>query len=99
MDDVGAIRLGKGSPDSRIGEHPMLAVYSTPRGPEQPMAIPAIVQSQTLQQAPPVQQAAQQFQAVDHQATQQVQQMQQMQAQINAQAPQGPMLGSPGMGR
>jgi hypothetical protein len=98
MDDVGAIRLGKGSPDGRIGEYPKLAVYDTPRGPEQ-HAFPAIVQSQTLQHAPPVQQTTQQFQAVDQQATMQTQQMQQAQAQANAQAPQGPMLGGPGMGR
>jgi hypothetical protein len=99
MDDVGAIRLWKGSPDGRIGEHPMPSVYDTAQGPQQSLSSPSVnvglVKSQALQDAPPVPQAAQQFQAVDQQATQQVQQMQ---AQVNAQRAQGQAMGGPGMG-
>jgi hypothetical protein len=102
MDDVGAIRLWKGSPDGRIGEHPMLSVYDTAQGPQQSLSSPGVnvglVKSQALQDAPPVAQAAQQFQAVDQHATQQSQQMQQMQAQVNAHATQGQAMGGPGMG-
>ncbi len=95
MDEVGAIRLHKDSLDGRTGEYPRLAVYETARGIQDALIVAAVA-SQTLQQAPPVQRAAQQFQQVDQQATQQMQQNQQLQAQINAQGPQGPTLGGPG---
>lgn len=103
MDDVGAIRLWKGSPDGRIGEHPRLSVYDTAHGPQQSLANPGVnvgfVESETLQHAPPMQQAAQQLQAVDQQVTQQIQQTQQWQAQVNAQAAHGPAMGGLGIGR
>lgn len=92
LNDVGAIRLMPNHHEGRLGEHPGLAVFNRPEGPRQdPVAVP-VVQSQALQQAPPVAQAAAQFQAVDQQVTQQVQMNQQLQAQINAQGQQGPMM-------
>ena len=90
MDDVLTIRLLKDSPNGRIGEHPKLAVYETPEGPRETFRRVAIIESPSLQHAPPVAQSAEQFQKVDQKVTEQIQTEQQRQAEINAQGPQGP---------
>ena len=98
LDDVGAIRLHKPSPDSPgIGEHPKLAVYATPESPNQKF-VPhmAVIESQTLQHALPVAQSAKQFTEVDKDMTQMIQTNRDLQAHANQHGVQGPTLGGPG---
>ena len=95
MDDVLTIRLLKDSPNGRIGEHPKLAVYETPEGPRETFGRVALIESPSLQHAPPVAQSAEQFQKVDQKVTEQIQTEQQRQAEINMQGPHGP---GPGQG-
>ena len=102
MDDVLTIRLLKDSPNGRIGEHPKLAVYETSHGPSETFGRVAIIESPSLQHAPPVAQSAAQFQKVDQKITEQIQTEQQLQAQISQQGPQGPQgphMAPPGGGR
>ena len=97
LDDVGAIRLHKPNPNSPgIGEHPKLAVYATPESPNQKF-VPhmAVIESQTLQHAPPVAQSALQFTEVDKDITQMIQTNRELQAHANQHGLQGPTLGGP----
>ena len=98
LDDVGAIRLHKPNSDSPgIGEHPKLAVYATPESPNQKF-VPhmAVIESQTLQHAPPVAQSALQFTEADKDITQMIQTNRELQAHANLHGVQGPTLGGPG---
>jgi hypothetical protein len=92
MDDVGAVRLMPNRDEGKIGGFPKMQVFESAQAAGQSPST-VFVEGQTLQQAPPVRQAAQQFQQVDQQATQQILQNQQLQAQIDAQAPQAPGMG------